>query len=187
MLTVKKDHYNCIQDLLIFSAQKIWSSSFLLAVFFISIRTTSFQPYHSHLESCKHVWHYIPLWTVVLENEASKEYAVFVLYSHIILICRCMQKHIQHNKDEWTQFFRKIYLSLYLKGLRKVLLCERWVGDWTELQYIDPPTLLAPAAFLFRSSGMLNRGPGGPASAGTWFSLQHLLSNWSELPVAGII
>ena len=28
-----------------------------------------------------------------------------------------MQKHIQHNKDERTQFFRKIYLSLYLKGL----------------------------------------------------------------------
>ena len=23
------------------------------------------------------------------------------------------------------------------KGLRKVLLCERWVGDWTELQHID--------------------------------------------------
>ena len=33
------------------------------------------------------------------------------LYIHI-----CMQKHIQHNKDEWTQFFRKIYLSLYWKG-----------------------------------------------------------------------
>ena len=24
------------------------------------------------------------------------------------------------------------------KGLRKVLLCKRWVGDWTELQHIDP-------------------------------------------------
>ena len=24
------------------------------------------------------------------------------------------------------------------KGLRKVLLRERWVGDWTELQHIDP-------------------------------------------------
>ena len=28
-----------------------------------------------------------------------------------------MQKHIQHNKVEQTQFFRKIYLSLYSKGL----------------------------------------------------------------------
>ena len=34
------------------------------------------------------------------------------LYTHI-----CMQKHIQHNKDELTPFVRKIYLSLYLKGL----------------------------------------------------------------------
>ena len=52
-----------------------------------------------------------------------------------------MQKHIQHNKDEWTQFFRKIYLSLYLKGFERVtkgIICERWVGDWTELQHIDP-------------------------------------------------
>ena len=58
-----------------------------------------------------------------------------------ILICRCVQKHIQHNKDEWTQFFRKIYLSLYLKGFErvtKVIICERRVGDWKELQHIDP-------------------------------------------------
>ena len=27
-----------------------------------------------------------------------------------------MQRHIQHNKDERAQFFRKIYLSLYWKG-----------------------------------------------------------------------
>ena len=61
-----------------------------------------------------------------------------------------MQKHIQLNKDERTQFFRKIYLSLYLKGLERVtkgIICERWVGDWTELQHIDPPTLLATVAF----------------------------------------
>ena len=52
-----------------------------------------------------------------------------------------MHKHIQHNNDETTQFFRKIHLSLYgkgSKGLRRVLLCERWVGEWTELQHIDP-------------------------------------------------
>ena len=73
-----------------------------------------------------------------------------------ILICRCMQKHIQHNKDERKQFFWKIYLSLYSKGFERVtkgFICERWVGDWTELQHIDLPTLLAIAAFLFRSPG----------------------------------
>ena len=58
-----------------------------------------------------------------------------------ILICRCMQKQIQHNKDERTQFLRKIYFSLYLKRFERVtkgIICERWVGDWTELQHIDP-------------------------------------------------
>ena len=57
-----------------------------------------------------------------------------------ILICRRMQKYIEHNKDERTQFFRKIYLSLYSKGFERVtkgIICERWVGDWTELQHND--------------------------------------------------
>ena len=48
-----------------------------------------------------------------------------------------------------------------------------WEVSW-------PPVLPAIAALLFRSPGRLNRGPGGPASAGTWFSLlelQHLISN----------
>ena len=101
-------------------------------------------------------------------------------HGYTTLICRCMQKHIQHNRDEWTQFFRKIYLSLYSKGFERVtkrIMCERLVGDWTELQHIDPPTLLAITAFLSRSPRLLNRGPGIPASAGTWFSFQHLLSN----------
>ena len=53
------------------------------------------------------------------------------------------------------------------EGLRKVLLCERWFGDWTKRQNIDPPTLLAITAFLSRSPGLLNRGPGSPTSAGT--------------------
>ena len=53
-----------------------------------------------------------------------------------------MLKHIQHKKDERTQFFRKIYLSHFIfervaKGLILVM-CERWVRDWTELQHIDP-------------------------------------------------
>ena len=67
-----------------------------------------------------------------------------------------MQKHIQHNKDERTQFFRKIYLSLYWKGC-----VWEGVGDRTELQHIDPPpTLLAITTFLSRSHGLLNRGLG---------------------------
>ena len=60
---------------------------------------------------------------------------LFLLYSHEPLYIHiCMQKY--HNKDERTQFFRKIYLSLYWK-------CCVWegVGDWTEQQHIEPPQL----------------------------------------------
>ena len=48
------------------------------------------------------------------------------------------------------------------------------------------PTLLAITAFLSSSPELLNRRHRGPASAGTWFSFQHLLSNSSELPVARV-
>ena len=49
------------------------------------------------------------------------------------------------------------------KGFERVtkgIICERWVGDWTELQHTDPPTLLATAAFISRSPGLLGRGLG---------------------------
>ena len=92
------------------------------------------------------------------------------------------------------------------KGLLKVLLWEG-VGDRTELLHIDP-LLMAITAFLSYSPGLLNQGSGGPASlghvphssifspthlnfncsiggqrvpsAGCWFSLPHLISNWSN-------
>ena len=93
----------------------------------------------------------------------------------------------RHNKDEWTQFFRKIYLSLYSKGFERVTKSFTvWEVSWRlnrSATYWPPPTPLAITAFLSRSPGLLNRGPGSPASE-TWFSFQHRLSNWSELPVA---
>ena len=49
-----------------------------------------------------------------------------------------MQKHIQHNKDERTQFFRKIYLSLYSKGLRKGYCVRGKLETEQRLQHIDP-------------------------------------------------
>ena len=56
-----------------------------------------------------------------------------MLYSHEQLYIHiCMPKHIQHYKDERTEFFRKIYLSLYWKGC-----VWEGVGDRTELQHID--------------------------------------------------
>ena len=76
-----------------------------------------------------------------------------------------MQKHIQHNKDEQTQFFRKIYLSLYLKGFERVtkgIICERWVGDWTELQHVDPHSS-DPSSISFPFSWDAQPGAWGPS------------------------
>ena len=70
----------------------------------------------------------------------------------------CTQKHIQPNKDERTEFFRKIYLTVYWKG------CV-WEVSWRlnrDCNILTPPP--APPAIavrLFRSPGPLNMGPGG--------------------------
>ena len=48
------------------------------------------------------------------------------------------------------------------------------------------PTLMAITAFLSRSPGLLNRGPEGPASAGTCSSFQHLFSNWLDFLSPGL-
>ena len=78
-------------------------------------------------------------------------------------------------------------LEKYTSHFIERIVCERELETEQRLQHTDPPNLLAIIAFLSRSPRLLNRGPGGPASAGTWFSFQHLLSNSSELPVAGVI
>ena len=77
-----------------------------------------------------------------------------------------MQKHIQHNNDEPTQFFRKIYYSLYLKGFERVtkgIICERWVGDWTEQQHIDPAQLFWLLQHFFPSSWVAQPRAWGPS------------------------
>ena len=107
----------------------------------------------------------------------------YITYSYIDA-CRNIFNTI---KTSGHSSLEKIYLSLNSKGLRKVLL---WEVSWRlsrTATYWPPPTLLATAVFLSRSPELLNRGTGGPASAWTCFSFQHLLSNWSELPVAGVI
>ena len=98
--------------------------------------------------------------------------------------CRIIFNTIKTSGHSSSEKYTSHFIWKGSKGLRTVLLR---VGDWTELQHIDPTTLLAITAFLFRSPGLLNRGPGDPASAGTCFSFQHFLSNWSELPIAGVI
>ena len=103
------------------------------------------------------------------------------LYIHIY-----MQKHIQYNKDEEDTSLEK-YTSHFSwkgsKGLLKVFLCERWVGDWTELQHIDPHSYgHSNVSFIF--SWAAQPGCRGPACLGHYphssiFSPTYLKSNCS--------
>ena len=84
-----------------------------------------------------------------------------MLHSRDTTIHIYKRKHSQRNNDERTRLFRKIYLSLYSKVLRKGYLWEvsrrlnKTATYW-------PPAHLAP--LLSRSVGLLIRGPWGPSS-----------------------
>ena len=74
-----------------------------------------------------------------------------------------------------TQFFRKIYLSLYWKGC-----VWEGVGDRTELQHIDPHSY-GHNSVSFPFSWAAQPGAWGPSLSGTCSSFHNLLSNWSEV------
>ena len=57
-------------------------------------------------------------------------------------------------------------LEKYTSQFTERVVCERELETEQRLQHIDSSTLLAITAFLSRSPGLLNRGPGGPASPG---------------------
>ena len=100
-----------------------------------------------------------------------------------------MQKHNDTMKTSGHSSLEK-YTSHFiwkgLKGLLKVLLCERWVGDWIELQHIDPHSY-GHNSVSFPFSWAAQPGAWGPSLSGTWSPFQHLLSNWLELPVHRVI
>ena len=91
-----------------------------------------------------------------------------------------MQKHNQHNKDERTLFFRKTYLSLYSKGLRKGY-CVR-----SELETEQNCNILTPSSSGYSSSTFSSCGAAQPgalraqlfAGSGSYcFELQQLTPN----------
>ena len=78
-----------------------------------------------------------------------------------------MRKHSQHNKDEQTHFFRKIYLSHFIRnGCERVAkgLCVRGELETEQTETYWPQTPLSLAALLSRSAGLLNRGSWGAHS-----------------------
>ena len=99
-----------------------------------------------------------------------------------------MWKHSQHNNDEQTHFFRKIYLSHFSKWLRKGYV---WEVSWrlNKLQHIDPSSFVfSSTSFSFcwaAQSGVL-RAHSPLLGAGSLYSILSL-THWlqlTELPVA---
>ena len=74
-----------------------------------------------------------------------------------------------------------MYLSLYCKGSKRLFKVLWWegVGDWTELQYIDPHSYGRQRCVFLVLQGCSTRGPGAQLSAGWWLSLLHLISIFS--------
>ena len=90
--------------------------------------------------------------------------------------------HIDAMKKTSKDFFKKIYLSLHLKGskgLLKVLLWEG-VGDRIELQHIGP-SLMAIRSCVFLVLQGYSTGGLGVQFVWDIISFQHLLTNWSGL------
>ena len=112
---------------------------------------------------------------VLTENSEFKP-AVLLLKIDLVSYCCIAVIHIQPythtrgnkitNNDEQTRFFRKIYLSHFIRNGCEKVMCERWVGDWTVTATYWPPVPLSLVALLSRSAGLLNRGP-----RESWFSL----------------
>ena len=90
---------------------------------------------------------------VLRDRKSTKVSSVVYSYAHACT---------RHNNKDGQHGLLEKYSSLFIwKGC----VCEG-VGDRTELQHINLHTLLAITAFLSRSPGLLNQGPGGPASLG---------------------
>ena len=94
--------------------------------------------------------------------------------------CRNIFNTIRTSEDTSLEKYTTHFIWKGSKGLLKVLQCERWVGDWTELQHIDPYSY-GHNSVSFPFSWGCSTGGLGPSLSRTWSSFQHLLSNWLEL------
>ena len=85
----------------------------------------------------------------------------------------------RHNKDK-----RHSLLEKYTSHFIERVVCEREL-DTKQNCNILTPTLLAITTFLSHSTGLLNRGPGGPVSLGAGF-LYRILSPTCLIPNCSI-
>ena len=88
--------------------------------------------------------------------------------------CRNIFNAIRTSRHSSLGKYTSHFIWKGSKGFRKVLSVRGELETEQNCNILTPPTLLATATFLSRSPGLINWRPGSPASAGTWFSFQHL-------------
>ena len=100
-----------------------------------------------------------------------------MLYSRDTTIHIYMQKHNDDTIKTSGHSSLEKYTSHFIrKGYERYYCVRGELETEQNCNILTPPTLLAITAFLSSSPGLLNRGPGSPASAGSWFSFQHHFS-----------
>ena len=77
---------------------------------------------------------------------------------------------MQNHNDDTIKTSGHSSLEKYTSHFIERVVCERELETEQRLQHIEPPTLLTITTFISCSPGLLNRGPGDPDSAGTWFN-----------------
>ena len=92
---------------------------------------------------------YISVHIPILVYVPPKLCCIVTTMLHIQLYTYTCRSKINNN-DERTHFFRKIYLSHFMrKGCERVM-CERWVGDWTDCNILTPSSsVFSSTSFLF--------------------------------------
>ena len=99
-----------------------------------------------------------------------------LLYRHMQIHTYTCRVHIDAIIKTSEDFFKKIYLSLYLKGL----CMWEGVGGQTELQYIDHHSYCHQRCVFLVLQGCSTGDPEAQLSAECLLSLPHLVSNfWS--------
>ena len=92
-----------------------------------------------------------------------------------------------NNNDERTHFFRKIYLSHFIRNGCERVMCERWVGDWTNCNILTPSSFVfisTSFSFCWATQSGIPRAHSSLLGAGSLYSIwsptNWLQTNWTS-------
>ena len=111
---------------------------------------------------------------------------IYMLHSHnhdtYTTIHIYIRKHSQHNNDERTHFFRKIYLSHFIRNSCERVMCERWVGDWTNCNTLTPSSSgYSSTSFSFCWAAQLGVTEDGKPSSWELVLTASNCNNWLQI------